>query len=93
MSKDGPEGDPGEDPIDWERVARAGLNPVRLRVLELFVAKPGVPRSAKMVARELGISPRQDSYHAKALHDARLLRIASRHRRRGTEEIRYRANL
>jgi DNA-binding transcriptional ArsR family regulator len=66
---------------------RATAHPLRLQMLSLLT---GAELSAAEVARELGVSQANASYHLRLLHDAGLLVIASEETVRGGRAKRYR---
>ncbi|MGB8651098.1 MAG: metalloregulator ArsR/SmtB family transcription factor [Mycobacteriales bacterium] len=66
---------------------RALAHPVRLQVLSLLT---GTPMSAAEVARELGLTHANASYHLRQLRDAGLVETAEERSTRGGQERRYR---
>ncbi|TIC87490.1 helix-turn-helix transcriptional regulator [Nocardioides sp. GY 10113] len=66
---------------------RATAHPLRLRILSLLT---GAAMSAAEVARELGISHANASYHLRQLHDADLIVVEGEERIRGGVAKRYR---
>jgi DNA-binding transcriptional ArsR family regulator len=76
-------------PLEDGRISelRATAHPLRLQMLSLLT---GAELSAAEVARELGISQANASYHLRLLHDAGLLVIASEESVRGGRAKRYR---
>ena len=66
---------------------RALAHPVRLQVLSLLT---GAPMSAAEVARELGLTHANASYHLRQLRDAGLVETAEERTTRGGQERRYR---
>lgn len=66
---------------------RATAHPLRLRMLSLLT---GSAMSAAEVARELGISHANASYHLRLLHDAELVVVDGEERIRGGVAKRYR---
>ena len=76
--------------IDWEALARANTHPLRIRILELFAADPDAEHLPKMISVQIGIPLGNCAYHVKALFKSGLLRISSKHQRRGAMETRYR---
>lgn len=72
-----------------ERISnlRATAHPLRLRMLSLLTAQA---MSAAEVARELGITHANASYHLRQLHEADLLVIEGEERIRGGVARRYR---
>jgi DNA-binding transcriptional ArsR family regulator len=74
----------GTPPLDDLRVL---AHPLRLRILSLLT---GAAMSAAEVARELGESQANISYHLRRLHAAGLLDIAEEVRIRGGQAKRYR---
>jgi len=69
---------------------RAMAHPVRLRMLSLLT---GTALSAAEVARELGLTHANASYHLRLLHDAGLLVDAGEEAIRGGRAKRYRYDL
>ena len=69
------------------RSLRAIAHPVRLQMLSLLT---GAEMSAAEVARELGITHANASYHLRLLQDAGLLEVAGEERIRGGVAKRYR---
>jgi DNA-binding transcriptional ArsR family regulator len=69
------------------RSLRAIAHPLRLRILSLLT---GSAMSAAEVARELGETQANASYHVRRLHEAGLLRIAEEVSIRGGRAKRYR---
>lgn len=69
---------------------RATAHPLRLRMLSLLT---GSAMSAAEVARELGITHANASYHLRQLHDADLVVVESEERIRGGIAKRYRYQL
>ena len=72
---------------DATRSLRAMAHPVRLQMLSLLT---GAELSAADVARELGITHANASYHLRLLQDAGLLEVAGEERIRGGVAKRYR---
>lgn len=72
---------------DATSALRAVAHPVRLRILSLLT---GAELSATEIARELGITHANASYHLRLLREAGLLEIASEERIRGGLAKRYR---
>ncbi|KAA1424266.1 ArsR/SmtB family transcription factor [Nocardioides antri] len=72
-----------------ERIStlRATAHPLRLRMLSLLT---GTAMSAAEVARELGITHANASYHLRLLHDADLVVVEGEERIRGGVAKRYR---
>ena len=66
---------------------RAMAHPLRLRMLSLLT---GAAMSAAEVARELGITHANASYHLRQMHAARLLVVAEEESVRGGKAKRYR---
>ncbi len=66
---------------------RAGAHPLRLRMLSLLT---GTAMSAAEIARELGITHANASYHLRVLLDAGALEVAGEERIRGGVAKRYR---
>jgi len=76
-------------PDDRSRTAglRALAHPLRLRILSLLT---GAPMTAADVARELGTTHANASYHLRQLHAAGTIEIAGEERIRGGRAKRYR---
>jgi DNA-binding transcriptional ArsR family regulator len=72
---------------DATSALRAVAHPVRLQILSLLT---GAELSAAEVARELGLTHANASYHLRVLHGAGQLEIASEERIRGGVAKRYR---
>src|SRR4051794_6314688 len=66
---------------------RSIAHPVRLRILSMLTAQP---MSAAEVARELGLTHANASYHLRVLHDAGELVVESEEKIRGGTAKRYR---
>src|SRR3954471_3313386 len=66
---------------------RATAHPLRLQMLSLLT---GAELSAAQVARELGITQANASYHLRLLHDAGLLVMAGEENVRGGRANKYR---
>ena len=75
------------DTDDATRSLRATAHPVRLQILSLLT---GAELSAAEVARELGLTHANASYHLRLLADAGLIDVASEERIRGGVAKRYR---
>lgn len=69
---------------------RAAAHPLRLRMLSLLT---GAAMSAAEVARELGITHANASYHLRQLHDAGMIVVEGEERIRGGVARRYRYSL
>ncbi len=69
-------------PIDWEKVARTTLPPLKLQVLEVY-AEIGAPLSPSDAARELGADLKAVAYQVGALAKQGLLKLVGEERRRG----------
>lgn len=66
---------------------RATAHPLRLRIVSLLIA---AEMSAADVARELGISHANASYHLRILHDAGMIEVAGEEKIRGGVAKRFR---
>lgn len=80
----------GVDPRERDPVVgqlRALAHPVRLRILSLLT---GAPMTAADVARELGLTHANASYHLRQLHAAGTITVAGEERIRGGIAKRYR---
>lgn len=75
--------------LDHERISelRATAHPLRLQMLSLLT---GASLSAAEVARELGTSQANASYHLRLLHSAGLLELAGEEAVRGGRAKKYR---
>ena len=76
-----------DEPSQATRALRAIAHPVRLQLLSLLT---GAELSAAEVARELGISHANASYHLRQLLDVGMLEVAGEERIRGGVAKRYR---
>ena len=76
-----------EPPAGGQAALRAMAHPVRLQIMSLLT---GAPMTAAEVARELGISQANASYHLRVLLEADLLEVAGEERIRGGIAKRYR---
>ena len=72
---------------DGSAFLRALAHPLRLRVLSLLT---GAPMSAAEVARELGLTHANASYHLRQLLGVGLVEVAEERSTRGGQERRYR---
>jgi DNA-binding transcriptional ArsR family regulator len=78
--------------LDWEAIARAGVHPRRLAILEHMVMPPpeGDPGwSAKTLATALNVPLAGASHHVRALRDAGLLVEVDTRRVRGAIQTFY----
>ncbi|MGK5680039.1 ArsR/SmtB family transcription factor [Actinoplanes sp. URMC 104] len=66
---------------------RATAHPVRLRIMSLLT---GAPMTAAEVARELGLTHANASYHLRNLHSAGMIVVAGEEKIRGGVAKRYR---
>lgn len=66
---------------------RATAHPVRLRIMSLLT---GAPMTAAEVARELGLTHANASYHLRHLHSAGMIVVAGEEKIRGGVAKRYR---
>lgn len=75
--------------LEDERISelRATAHPLRLQMLSLLT---GAELSAAEVARELGVTQANASYHLRLLHSAGLLEIAGEEKVRGGRAKKYR---
>ncbi len=80
-------GDDARPTADELRAARAYAHPLRLRMLSLLT---GVELSAAEVARELGITQANASYHLRTLADAGELVVSGTEKVRGGVAKKYR---
>lgn len=76
--------------MDWEKVARAQLNPLRIAVLEQFYEARG-PLSAVMIAHAIDQPVGRVAYHVRQVYKAGLIKPAGTRQRRGATEHFYRA--
>jgi DNA-binding transcriptional ArsR family regulator len=78
---------------DWEIIARAEIQPVRLAILDVMMSEPpdGDPGwSAKTVASRLGLSLAAASHHVRSLRDKGLVAQVGRKRQvRGAVQTFY----
>lgn len=75
--------------IDWERLARVELHPVRLSIIELFELDGGRSLSPSEVAYEMRLPLRNVLYHVNALVAAGVLVPVAKWRCRGSTERFY----
>jgi hypothetical protein len=75
--------------MDWERVARVEMHPLRLAVLEA-IYNARAPISAVMISRDLSEPLGQVAHHVRVLHAHRLIVPAGTRKRRGATEHFYR---
>ncbi|MEA2423027.1 MAG: hypothetical protein QOF55_2126 [Thermoleophilaceae bacterium] len=78
--------------VDWERVAKAVLHPLQVRILEQAAHDPEGRFSPSELASEFGVPLSIVAYHVKALHGQGLLRSAGRRARPGVMQHYYRAS-
>jgi DNA-binding transcriptional ArsR family regulator len=85
-------GDGGAGDVERSRTAelRGLAHPVRLRILSLLT---GVPMTAAEVARELGLTHANASYHLRQLYGIGTIEIAGEEHIRGGVAKRYRYNV
>jgi hypothetical protein len=73
-------------PVEWERLARTHVHPLRVSILEILGIDGGRVLSAKDLCQELQIPLSNTNYHVKALEAADLIkRVGSRPVRGATE--------
>lgn len=76
--------------VNWERIARSQIHPVRMWILDLYLS--GEEISPVAVQRQLGdVRLGTVSYHVRALLDAGVLELARTEQRRGALAHFYRA--
>lgn len=73
--------------LDWERIARAEINPIRVKVLEHYAQ--GKPTSPTKVADAIDERLGNVSYHVKMLEAMGLLKLVDTIPRRGAVEHIY----
>lgn len=79
----------GPSPVDWERLARAEMHPLRVDVLELLRLDGGRTLSASELAYELRMPLGNVDYHVKGLVKKGLVVAVHHHRVRGATEHFY----
>ncbi|MGA8746546.1 MAG: helix-turn-helix domain-containing protein [Solirubrobacterales bacterium] len=73
--------------IDWERLARAETNEIRMAIIETMIAAPRDPGwSANKLSQALKLPLSNVSYHVNALRDAGLIVQTGTTPRRGAIE-------
>jgi DNA-binding transcriptional ArsR family regulator len=77
--------------VNWERVARSALNPLRLRIIERAASSPTARFCPSALALEWSEPLGNVSYHVRALYEARLLTAAGTETVRGAVRHYYRA--
>ncbi len=78
--------------VDWEKVAKAALHPLQVRILEQMADDPQGRFSPSELASEFGMPLGIVAYHVKALHGQGLLRSAGQRARPGVMQHYYRAS-
>jgi DNA-binding MarR family transcriptional regulator len=77
--------------LDWERIARAEVQPLRLAVLEAMLGEPPDDDpgwTTKAVAAALGVAIENVSYHVRTLAKSGLIEeIGVRHRRAAIQRL------
>ena len=76
-----------EPPAGGQAALRAMAHPVRLQIMSLLT---GAPMTAAEVARELGLTHANASYHLRTLHSAGMIVAAGEEKIRGGVAKRYR---
>ncbi|HEU5062238.1 MAG TPA: helix-turn-helix domain-containing protein [Solirubrobacterales bacterium] len=79
-----------ESEIDWERLARTKIHPLRISILEALGIDGGRTLSSNELALELQVRLGNASYHVKELFKAGLLELVETKQRRGASEHFYR---
>jgi DNA-binding transcriptional ArsR family regulator len=79
-----------EQGVDWERVARGFLHPLKLGILDALAADGGQVMSPVEFHRESGEPLGNVSYHFNGLFEAGLLELTDTQPRRGAVEHYYR---
>jgi predicted ArsR family transcriptional regulator len=77
-------------PVDWERLARTYLHPLRISILEVLGVDGGRVLSPTDLSKELRVSLNQADYHVRQLAKAGFLVLAFQRPVRGTNENFYR---
>lgn len=76
--------------VNWERVARESIHPIRAKTLDLLASRDGREASPKEIAHELGHNLSTVSYHIGALYKQGLLELVRTRQVRGATEHFYR---
>ena len=77
-------------PVDWERLARASVHPLRISILEILGIDGGRVLSPMDLSRELQIPLSNTNYHVTELSRAGLIELAEERPVRGAVEHFYR---
>ena len=77
--------------IDWEKLARASLHPLKIKIIEIMLEAPAKPWSPSDLADRMGDVPLGNvSYHVRQLHDRhKLIEMVKTAQVRGTVEHFY----
>ena len=67
--------------LDWEKLARSEVHPLRLQILELLM--DGTPRSPLEMSKHFGLNLNTTGYHVVALRDAGLVTLVRTEPARG----------
>ena len=77
-------------PVDWERLARATVHPLRVSILEVLGIDGGRTMSPSDLSRELQIPLSNTNYHVTELTKADLIDLVRTRQVRGATEHFYR---
>jgi hypothetical protein len=78
--------------LDWERLAKASMHPLPVRILEHASGSPEERFSPAQLAADFGAPLGNVSYHVRVLHDLKLLERAGMKHRRGAVQHFYRGS-
>lgn len=81
---------PAAIPVDWERLARATVHPMRISILEVLGIDGGRTLSPIDLSRELQVPLSNTNYHVTELAKAGLIKLVARRPVRGATEHFYR---
>lgn len=87
--REGPQTGEGSIPVDWERLARATIHPLRVSILEILGMDGGRAMSPKELSFELRIPLSNADYHVNELAKAGLIVLVRRRKVRGATEHFY----
>lgn len=79
-----------ESEIDWERLARTKVHPLRISILEVLMIDGGRTLSPNEIGFELQVGLSNVSYHVKELFKAGFIELVGTEQRRGASEHYYR---
>lgn len=75
--------------VNWERVARATVHPLKIAVLDALAERGGEKRSPNELAIQFGESVNTVAYHVRSLADAGLIKCVDTRQKRGATEHFY----